>query len=91
MKFDGVAPELINGRLAMLGFFAAVCAELFSHVSVFEQFKQAAGPIFAVGALITLASVIPIVRGTDTLDDGLGEGKGGLRCAPHLLHLAQLA
>ena len=30
MNFGGSAPELINGRLAMLGFIAAVGAELSS-------------------------------------------------------------
>ena len=67
----------------MLGFFAAVCAELFSHVSVFEQFKRAAGPIFLVGAIIAVASIVPIVRGTNVLDDGQGKegipGKDGIR------------
>lgn len=28
MAFDGKAPEITNGRLAMLGFLAAVAAEL---------------------------------------------------------------
>ena len=78
-----LSAELVNGRLAMLGFAAALSAELVSHVSVFEQFKQAAGPIFVVGAIIALASIVPIVRGTDQLDDGAGEGipgQGGIRC-----------
>ena len=30
MNFDGIAPELVNGRLAMLGFLAAVGAEISS-------------------------------------------------------------
>ena len=30
MNFGGSAPELVNGRLAMLGFIAAVGAELSS-------------------------------------------------------------
>jgi Chlorophyll A-B binding protein len=37
MKFNGPAPELINGRLAMIGFFAAVGAELATHRTIFQQ------------------------------------------------------
>jgi len=36
MAFSGPAPELINGRLAMLGFIAAVVAELNSGESVLK-------------------------------------------------------
>lgn len=37
MAFDGAAPELINGRLAMVGFFAALCAEIASGEGVIMQ------------------------------------------------------
>lgn len=37
MAFDGAAPELINGRLAMLGFFAALGAEISSGEGVLQQ------------------------------------------------------
>jgi hypothetical protein len=74
MKFDGPAPELINGRLAMIAFVAAISAEASSHITVFEQFKDASLAVVAFSALIMVASIIPIVRGTDFLDDGGGEG-----------------
>ena len=32
MAFNGPVPELVNGRLAMMGFFAAVSAEVRTHV-----------------------------------------------------------
>ena len=35
--FDGAAPELINGRLAMVGFFAALGAEIVSGEGVIMQ------------------------------------------------------
>lgn len=73
MNFDGPAPELINGRLAMLGFTAAMAAELTSQETAFSQFLRAPGTILAVSGLIIVASLIPIVRGTKTLDDGKGE------------------
>lgn len=37
MAFNG-APEIANGRLAMLGFLAAVGAELATGESIFQQF-----------------------------------------------------
>lgn len=37
MAFDGPAPEIVNGRLAMLGFVAALGAELSSGESVMMQ------------------------------------------------------
>jgi hypothetical protein len=37
MAFDGAAPELINGRLAMLGFLAALGAEVASGQGVIQQ------------------------------------------------------
>ncbi len=38
MNFNGIAPELINGRLAMVGFLAAVGAELSSGELCFKPF-----------------------------------------------------
>ncbi|KAF6257888.1 early light-inducible protein [Scenedesmus sp. NREL 46B-D3] len=62
MGFDGLAPELINGRAAMLGFVAAVMAETRGD-SLFSQllaggFQSA----LVVIALVTLASFAPAVR-----------------------------
>ena len=68
------APELINGRLAMVGFFAAISAEITSHETIFTQFGDAKPQILAFSVLITIASIIPIVRGSAIFDDGGGEG-----------------
>jgi len=61
MAFSG-APELINGRLAMLAFVAALGAELSTGESVFAQFKDA--PISIIGTFIVFsaASMIPIFK-----------------------------
>jgi hypothetical protein len=74
MSFNGPAPELVNGRLAMLGFTAAMSAELTSHETFFQQFSDAPGPILAISILLIVASLIPIIRGSSVLDDGAGEG-----------------
>lgn len=39
MAFDGAAPELINGRLAMVGFLAALGAEVSSGEGVIMQVR----------------------------------------------------
>lgn len=74
MAFSGAAPELVNGRLAMLGFFAAMSAELTSQDTAVEQFMQAPQAVLGVSLLFIVASIIPIVRGTNFLDSGSGEG-----------------
>jgi hypothetical protein len=74
MKFTGPAPELINGRLAMFGFFAAMCAEITSQETAFQQFLDAPKAVVGFALLITVASIIPMVKGTKLLDDGGGEG-----------------
>eukprot|EP00892_Ulva_mutabilis_P001449 jgi/Ulvmu1/11304/UM074_0019.1 len=74
MKVTGPAPELVNGRLAMVGFTAGVSAEITSHQTVAKQFADAPGLIIAVTILLTTATLIPIIRGNGTLDEGVGEG-----------------
>lgn len=62
MAFAGPAPEIINGRLSMLGFVAALGAELSSNETVVKQFSQIPGPMIFVVALFTTASLIPLVK-----------------------------
>ncbi|BFI30468.1 hypothetical protein MPTK2_3g12510 [Marchantia polymorpha subsp. ruderalis] len=68
--FDGAAPETINGRLAMLGFVWALCAEKLTGLTVMEQISNPAtsGLIFFVGAvqIFTYASLIPMMNGEST-------------------------
>eukprot|EP00873_Tetraselmis_striata_P033311 jgi/Tetstr1/453575/TSEL_040543.t1 len=60
MAFSGPGPEIINGRLAMLGFTAALGAELSTHVPVSEQLSMAPVPIFMSFLLLSSASLIPL-------------------------------
>ena len=88
MKFTGPAPELINGRLAMLGFTAAMGAECTSQETFVQQFSDAPVTILAVSALLVVASLIPMVRGSAILDDGGGEGvrPGGFNITNELIN-----
>ncbi|KAI3427019.1 hypothetical protein D9Q98_006961 [Chlorella vulgaris] len=64
MRFDGPAPELINGRLAMLAFVAAVGAELSSGESVLRQFVMEPTGILLVSITFIAASLIPLLSNT---------------------------
>lgn len=63
MRFKGAAPEVINCRLAMLGFAAAVIVEATTGKNVIEQAKAAPVPIALISLTFIVASIIPIVRG----------------------------
>jgi len=62
-RFKGAAPEIINCRLAMLGAFAGLTAELATGRSIAEQFSMATGPIAFTFLLFTVASMVPISKG----------------------------
>ena len=62
--FSRSGPELINGRLAMLGFVAAVGAELSSHESVLRQLADEPTGIAAVFGLIIAGSLAPLLLGS---------------------------
>ena len=64
MGAGGLAPEVINGRAAMLGFLAAVGAELATQDSIFKQLGEGgAGGMLFVFAAVTAASFAPVLRG----------------------------
>lgn len=63
MRFKGAAPEVINCRLAMLGFVAAIAVEAATGKNVIEQAQAAPLPIAGISILFIVASIIPIVRG----------------------------
>lgn len=69
MSFSGPAPEIINGRLAMLGFAAAVGAELFSGKPLATQFSQTPGPVIAISIVFACASLIPMIRGANLKEE----------------------
>eukprot|EP00892_Ulva_mutabilis_P008645 jgi/Ulvmu1/6152/UM028_0008.1 len=63
MAFDGPAPEVINSRLAMLGFVAALGAEVASGENLFQQIGEAPGPILITFVTIAIASFVPLIEG----------------------------
>jgi hypothetical protein len=62
MAFSGPAPEIINGRLAMLAFVAALGAELSTGESVLTQFSDAPTGIIFTFILFSAASLIPMFK-----------------------------
>jgi hypothetical protein len=64
MAFSGPAPELINGRLAMLAFVAALGAELSTGESVLRQFADQPTGVLLAGITFIAASLIPILKAT---------------------------
>jgi hypothetical protein len=61
--YDGLAPEIINSRLAMLGFAVAAYFELVQGNDVFQQVK--AYPLLTVTTFVifSVASWIPFLQG----------------------------
>ncbi|KAL3809837.1 hypothetical protein ACJIZ3_000090 [Penstemon smallii] len=65
LGFSGPAPERINGRLAMIGFVAAIGVELANGQDIFSQVQNGTGfPLFlGTSALLSMASLIPLFKG----------------------------
>lgn len=63
--FSGPAPERINGRLAMVGFVAAMAVELAKGQDLFEQITQGGGVAWFLGTSVVLsvASLVPLFKG----------------------------
>ncbi|CAN4092896.1 unnamed protein product [Withania somnifera] len=63
-SFSGPAPERINGRLAMIGFVAAIGVELAKGADLSAQLSSGGFAWFlGTSALLTLASIIPLFQG----------------------------
>ncbi len=62
MNFGGAVPEITNGRLAMLGFVAALGAELSSGQSVLRQIGDEPTLINITFLLFIAASLIPMFQ-----------------------------
>ncbi|XP_030536952.1 early light-induced protein 1, chloroplastic-like isoform X4 [Rhodamnia argentea] len=62
--FSGPAPERINGRLAMIGFVAAITVELSKGPDLFAQISDG-GILWFIGTsiLLSLASLVPLFQG----------------------------
>ncbi|XP_062169105.1 early light-induced protein, chloroplastic-like [Alnus glutinosa] len=64
LAFSGPAPERINGRLAMVGFVAAMAVELSRGQDVFAQISNGGIPWFlGTTVVLSLASLIPLFKG----------------------------
>lgn len=64
LAFSGPAPEIINGRLAMTGFVAAIGVELASGQDIFSQVQNGGVPWFLfTSALLSVASLVPFFSG----------------------------
>ncbi|KAK7343617.1 hypothetical protein VNO77_12507 [Canavalia gladiata] len=64
LAFSGPAPERINGRLAMIGFVAAIAVEVAKGQGVLEQISNGGIPWFlGTSVILSLASLIPLFQG----------------------------
>ncbi|XP_030477308.1 early light-induced protein 1, chloroplastic-like [Syzygium oleosum] len=62
--FSGPVPERINGRLAMIGFVAAIAVELSKGQDLFAQISDGGIPWFiGTSILLSVASLIPLFQG----------------------------
>ena len=62
--FSGPAPERINGRLALVGFVAALAVELSKGQYVFAQLFNGGIPLFlGTSILLSVASLVPLLKG----------------------------
>jgi len=62
--FGGPVPERINGRLAMVGFVAAMAVELYRGQDLSVQISNGGIPWFlGTTILLTFASLIPLLKG----------------------------
>ncbi|XP_059639975.1 early light-induced protein 1, chloroplastic [Cornus florida] len=66
LAFSGPAPERINGRLAMIGFVAAMAVELSSGQDLISQISNGGIPWFlGTSAVLSVASLIPLFKGVN--------------------------
>uniref|UniRef100_A0ACD5ZFI9 Uncharacterized protein n=1 Tax=Avena sativa TaxID=4498 RepID=A0ACD5ZFI9_AVESA len=65
LSFSGPAPERINGRLAMLGFVAALSVEASRGVGLLSQAESGAGLAWfaATATVFSVASLVPLLKG----------------------------
>lgn len=63
LKFNGIGPELINGRLAMLAFLAVPKNEIETGATVLQQAVSAPIWVYAGLLLWVYASMVPLLKG----------------------------
>ena len=78
-KFNGPAPELINGRLSMVGFLAGAAREVQTGETLLQQARGLGpGTLFWL-ALIVVASLQPITRAAKS--EPFGESSDRMLCS----------
>merc|ERR1711871_1327920 len=86
----GLAPEVMGGRAAMVGFLAAMGAELATQDSIFKQLGEGGTGGMLVFALVAAASFAPIVQGKSAkaafLKDGSPEAFGPFNAQAEMLN-----
>ena len=60
MKFDGPAPEIINGRAAMIGWSLAAINEVFGDKGVIAQLCSQPQEVVVIFTLVLVASLFPL-------------------------------
>merc|ERR1719331_575095 len=74
MNFDGWLPETVNGRLAQVGFIAAIAGEITTKQTLAEQFQSNFDGFAVTAILVMLGSLAPSIQRTLTADyDESGE------------------
>lgn len=79
MKFNGPGPEIINGRLAMIGILAAAVNESAHAETVVQQVPHVPVRIVALCLLVTYSSLIPILKGAKS--EAFGERNEKCQCS----------
>eukprot|EP00959_Pyramimonas_sp_CCMP1952_P254525 5316244-Pyramimonas_sp.AAC.1 len=74
----GQAPELIQGRLAMLGWAGIIFAEKASAMTAWEQYVAHAGLVNFVVILISVGTLMPTFVTANSFKDILESSKTGL-------------
>eukprot|EP00793_Prasinoderma_coloniale_P002890 PRCOL_00002372-RA len=82
--FRSWGPEVVNGRLAMLGFVAGAAAEMNSGQTALSQFTDSHLAFIIATAHIMLASYIPIINGEksaapETMEEGMWKASSELQ------------
>jgi hypothetical protein len=72
MAFSGPAPEVVNGRLAMLAVVAALGAEFASGESVLRQLKDEPTGVMLAFALVIAASFAPLLQNVKPASETFG-------------------
>jgi hypothetical protein len=62
MKFNGAGPELINGRLAMIGILAVANQEAQTGETAWYQLMHGPWQAYLLAVVLMYASLVPILK-----------------------------